>query len=77
MNTITIPKKIVKGEELVAIPKKEYEEYLRIRHVIPVIKMTPALKREWRQAKKDYVQGKYATLKQLQYELGGTRQRKS
>ncbi|MEK7146982.1 MAG: hypothetical protein AAB772_01865 [Patescibacteria group bacterium] len=30
MNIITIPKKIVKGEKLVAIPCKEYEELLRI-----------------------------------------------
>src|SRR3989338_11130366 len=29
MNTITIPKKITKGDELVVISKKEYEQYLR------------------------------------------------
>lgn len=29
MNTITIPKKITRGEELVVIPKKEYERFLR------------------------------------------------
>lgn len=30
MATITIPKKITKGEELVVIPRKEYAEFLRI-----------------------------------------------
>jgi len=30
MITITIPKKITKGEELVVIPRKEYERVLRI-----------------------------------------------
>lgn len=30
MSTITIPKKITKGEELVVIPRKEYERFLRI-----------------------------------------------
>lgn len=30
MVTITIPKKLTKGEELVVIPRKEYEEVLRI-----------------------------------------------
>lgn len=28
MTTISIPKKITKGEELVIIPRKEYEKYL-------------------------------------------------
>lgn len=70
MVTITIPKKITKGEELIAIPRKEYEEYLRLRRVIPQVKMTRAEKKEWKRAKKDYEQGKYITLKELQNELG-------
>lgn len=28
-DTLTIPKKLTKGEELVVIPRKEYEEFLR------------------------------------------------
>jgi len=28
MSTVTIPKKITKGEELVVIPRKEYERFL-------------------------------------------------
>lgn len=32
MNTITIPKKITRGEELVVIPKKEYDRFLRTRN---------------------------------------------
>tara|TARA_Y100000031_G_scaffold80267_1_gene88439 strand:- start:78 stop:311 length:234 start_codon:yes stop_codon:yes gene_type:complete len=77
MSIIIIPKKIVKGEELIAIPKKEYEEYLRFRSVIPVVKMTVAEKREWQQAKKDYKHGKYITIEKLQNELGIARKRKS
>ena len=30
MATITIPKKLTKGEELIIIPRKEYEKILRI-----------------------------------------------
>ena len=30
MTTITIPKKLTKGEELIIIPRKEYENFLRI-----------------------------------------------
>lgn len=31
MNTVTIPKKITRGEELVVISRKEYERFLRAR----------------------------------------------
>lgn len=31
MATITIPRKITKGEELIIIPRKEYEEYLELK----------------------------------------------
>ena len=34
MSTITIPQKITKGEELVVLPRREYEEFLRISKVI-------------------------------------------
>lgn len=31
MATITIPKQITKGEELIIIPRKEYEEFLELK----------------------------------------------
>lgn len=77
MTTITIPSKTGKAKELIAIPRKEYEEYLSLRKVIPIVKMTPNEKREWERAKRDYKQRKYVTLKELQHELGLTHKRKS
>ena len=77
MTTIIIPKDITKGGELVAIPKKEYAEYLQLRRAIPVVKMTPAEEREWKQAKKDYEKGRFITLAELKRELELTRKRKS
>ena len=78
MTTITIPEKLTKkGEELIAIPRKEYEAYLSLRKVIPVVKMTSNEKREWENARRDYKQGKYVTLEGLQHELGLTHKRKS
>lgn len=35
MTTITIPKKLEKEKDLVIIPRKEYEKFLRIFKVIP------------------------------------------
>ena len=72
MATITIPKKITKGEELVVISKKEYEEFLRLRKVIPLVELTPSQKRDLEQARKEFSRGEYITLKQLENELGIT-----
>jgi len=70
MATITIPKKLTKGEELVVIPRKDYEEFLRLRKVIPLVKLTPSQKRDLEQSRKEFSRGEYITLKQLENELG-------
>ena len=75
MNTITIPKKITQGEELVVIPRKEYEEYLQLRKIIPIVKMTPSQKRDLERARKDYKQGKFIALEELEHELGIARKK--
>jgi len=62
MATITIPKKLSREEELIAIPRKEYEEYLHLRKVIPIVKMSASEKKAWQRAKKEYSKGKYITL---------------
>lgn len=77
MNTITIPRKVTKGEELVVIPRKAYEEYLQLRKSIPVMKMTSVEKREWNQARNDYQKSKYVTLAELERELDIAHKRKS
>jgi len=33
MVTITIPKKVTKGEDLVVVPREEYEELLELRKI--------------------------------------------
>lgn len=35
MNTITIPKKLIKNDDLVVIPRKEYEKFLYIFKILP------------------------------------------
>lgn len=72
MTTITIPKKVNRKEELIAIPRREYEAYLQFCKSVPSVKMTRAEKREWERAKKDYAQGKYVTLEKLEREMGLT-----
>ena len=72
MTTITIPNKLVRGAEVVAISRGEYEEYLQLRKIIPVMKMSVSQKRDLEQARQDYKKGKYITLEQLERELGTT-----
>lgn len=71
MPTITIPQKI-EEEELIAVPRKEYEGLLKLRKIIPMFKLTPSQKRDLELARKEYKEGKYITLEKFEYELGIT-----
>jgi len=80
MTTITIPKKNTKAEELIAIPREEYEELLDLKKSVKAIKEftpTAAQKKDLAEARKEYERGEYVTLEQLEHELGGTPKRKS
>lgn len=70
MPTLTIPKELTKKGELVIIPRKEYEEFLRFRRkALPEVSMTRAQKRSLMQARKNLAQGKYLTLDELKQKL--------
>jgi len=68
MSTVTIPKKMTKGEELVVIPLKEYEALLwqkKVREFMP----TSVQKRALKEARKNRAQGKYFTINELKRKL--------
>ncbi len=71
MTTVTIPHKL-KEDDLIAIPRKEYEEFLELRKAIPLVELTPSEKRDLKRARKEYARGEYLTLDQLENELGIT-----
>lgn len=71
MNTITIPKKLANKDDLVVIPRKEYEDLLelkKIREFTP----TAAQKRALAQARKNRKAGNYFTIDELRKKLGFT-----
>ena len=71
MPTITIPRELISKEELVVIPRKEYEEFLRIRlRNIKEVPMTTRQKRILQQARKNLAQGKFLTIHELKQKLG-------
>lgn len=69
MATITIPKKITKGEDLVIVPREEYEELLELRK-IHEFQPTPAQKKALIQARKNRKKGNSLTFNELENKLG-------
>ena len=69
MPTITIPKKITRGTELVIIPKKDYEKLLSGR-VIKEYQPTASEKRALARARKNRAAGKFLTIDELKQKLG-------
>jgi len=64
MNIITIPKKMAQKDDLIILPRKEYEELIAFRK-IKEFKPTPAQKKDLVQARKDFAKEKYIKLKDL------------
>lgn len=69
MNIITIPKKLAQKGDLVVIPRKEYEEFLTLKKIIPVVKATKEEMRAIRRGEREIAKGEYVTLEQLKREL--------
>ncbi len=72
MTTITIPKNVLpKTVDLIAIPRKEYEEFLRLRlERMREVELTPAQKKGIALARKNIANGNYFTLDELKQKLG-------
>lgn len=73
MSTITIPKNLIKNDDVVVIPRKEYEEFYQWKEMVKSFKtFTPsaAQRKDLARARKEYAAGKYITLSQLENELG-------
>jgi hypothetical protein len=69
MATITIPKKITRGAELVVIPRKEYEKLVSAKKIV---EFTPTLveRNNLARARKNYEKGNFLTLNELKSKLG-------
>ncbi len=65
MTTITIPKKIRKEEELIAIPRKEYEELLQIKRRKSFSKLDKDLQEALEEIKAGKVSGPFNNVKDL------------
>ncbi len=68
MTTITIPKKITGGTDLVILPREEYEQLLD--RQIPEFVPTAQEKRDIARARKNRAKGNYMTVDELKRKLG-------
>lgn len=71
MNTVTIPKKLASRDDLVVIPRKEYEALLelrKIREFVPTVAQRKAL----RDAESNLRKGKTLSYNELVKKLGFT-----
>ena len=71
--TITIPKNLIKNDDLVVIPRKEYEEFYQWKETTKLFKTftpTAAQKKDFKKAREDYKQKKYITLDEFKRRLG-------
>lgn len=71
MVTLTIPKKVTQGTELVVIPKEDYDRLLQMR-VIPEFRPTAKEKRDLARARRNRARGNFLTLDELKRKLGFT-----
>ena len=73
MTSITIPKSLSKSGDLVVIPRKEYEEYLSLRKMMPYFSPTKAELKVLARAEKEIRQGKYKPWSRVKNELANLR----
>lgn len=75
MNGIVIPKKLRQNQDLIVIPRREYEEYLELRRIIPTVKPTREELRIIRRGEKEIREGKYKLWSVVKHELERRRNR--
>ena len=75
MPTIIIPRKIKRTGQLITIPRKEYEELLVLKKIIPVFKPTKSELRALVLARKEFEDGNYISWQELKHELANQRSR--
>ena len=71
MNTVTIPKKLAEKDDLVVLPRREYEALLKLKKIKEFVP-TAAQKKALFRARKNRKEGAYLTINELRKKLGFT-----
>lgn len=71
MSVLTIPKNLIKNDDLVIIPRKEYKDFLDFRiKTIKEAELTSGQKKFLGQARKNLAKGKILTINELKQKMG-------
>lgn len=71
MNTITVPQKLIKNDDLVIITRREYEEFLSYKLKTPKeVDATPFQKKIINKARQRIAKGSFFTLNEFKSKLG-------
>lgn len=71
MNTITIPKNLIKEKELVLIPRREYEKFLLFHSKKEKgSELTVAQRKRLKKSRENLANGRYFTMYELKQKLG-------
>ena len=62
---IEIPKELSKNQDLIIIPRSDYEELLTLKKIFKTYKLTSSEKRDIKKAREDFAKGNYITLEEL------------
>ncbi|MBU3942627.1 hypothetical protein KKA24_01435 [Patescibacteria group bacterium] len=69
MNVITIPEKLSKKGDLIIISRSDYEDFLELKKIIPLVDLSKSEKKALKEGKEEIKRGEYLTLDQLKDEL--------
>lgn len=75
MTTIIIPRKLIEKGDLIVIPRREYEEFLTLRKIIPLLRPNRYDIRALEQGRKEIRDGRYTEWRTLKHELENLRNR--
>lgn len=73
MNTITIPRNLIKNDDLVVIPRKEYNNLLELKKIIPIIGATKKEIALIKRGEKEIKKGEFVLWNKLKYDLANSR----
>jgi len=77
MKAITIPKELANQDELVVIPKKEYDEFLKVMSIIRFVEPDKVELKTLERGRREIKAGKYTPWKTFKNELAYSRRRSS
>lgn len=76
MSTITVPQALSQNNDLIAVPRRTYVEFLAWQKKIKsakTFKATPSERKAISRGRRNFAAGKYVTLEELQHELANSR----